>query len=238
VAIASPEEQLAIFESLPIAETSSPQVYERQMQIDILLSIRQAKRIEDVRDGKDPHFRIWLTALMFVDNKGFERVGESAIDLRIPRSHWIDHVLNVWKISDLRFLEIKMPSAERKEFIRAKERLAKAEHLYRSGDYANVLTSLRLAFDAVADAYGGGRAGGDLFSKILADAGINPDVRERLVGAFTSIRHLLHAGPHEPSKDPSQPSTRLPIGREEARFALIAAHAVFEYFSRNVWPGI
>lgn len=44
VAIANPEEQLAVFESLPIAEVSNPQAFERQMQIDVPLGIRQVKK--------------------------------------------------------------------------------------------------------------------------------------------------------------------------------------------------
>ena len=65
-------EQLAIFEAPPMAEVSSVQGYEHQFQVEVPLGIREAKRIEDLRDGKDPRFRISLSGLAQVHNKGFE----------------------------------------------------------------------------------------------------------------------------------------------------------------------
>ena len=38
------------------------------MQLDVPMSVRQVKRIEDVRDEKDPQFRIWPTRLAFAGN--------------------------------------------------------------------------------------------------------------------------------------------------------------------------
>jgi hypothetical protein len=226
-------EQLAIFEAPPLAEISSVQRYEHQFQVEVPLGIRQAKRIEDLRDGKDPRFRISLSGLVHVHNKGFELLRESAIEIIVPRSHWIDHVLNVWGTSDLQLLEIRMPSRTRKEFATMQERLAKAEQLYRVGDYSHVLTSLRLAFEAFAEVYGASRADRNLFDKMLGDN--HPEMRERLRDSFDYICRLLNAGPHEPTPTANQ---QLPIGRNEARFALVAAYAVFEYFSGNGWPTI
>jgi hypothetical protein len=226
-------EQLAVFEALPMVEASSAQGYEHQFQVEVPLGIREAKRIEDLRDGKDPRFRISLSGLAHVHNKGFELLRESAIDIIIPRSHWIDHVLSVWGISDLQLLEIKMPSSTRKEFATAQGRLAKAEQLYRVGDYPHVLTSLRLAFEALAEAYGASRADRNLFDKMLS--GNHPEIREKLCASFDYIYRLLNAGPHEPTPTANE---QLPIGRNEARFALVAAYAVFEYFSGNGWGAL
>jgi hypothetical protein len=38
------------------------------MQLDVPMGVRQVKRIEDVRDEKDPQFRIWPTRLAFAGN--------------------------------------------------------------------------------------------------------------------------------------------------------------------------
>jgi hypothetical protein len=228
--IGNPAEQVATFEAPPMAEGSSIQGYERQFQVDVPLGIRETKRIEDLRDGKNPFFRISLSGLVHVHNKGFELLRESAIDIIVPRSHWIDHVLNVWGTSDLQLLEIRMPSTTRKEFATMQERLAKAEQLYRVGDYSHVLTSLRLAFEAFAEVYGASRADRNFFDKMLADN--HPEMREKLRDTFDYIYRLLNAGPHEPTPTANQ---QLPINRNEARFALVTAYAVFEYFSGNGW---
>ena len=125
-----------------------------------------------------------------------------------------------------------MPSSNQ-EFATTRERLAKAEQLYRVGDYPHVLTSLRLAFEAFAAVYGASRTDKNLFDKILV--GAHPEVREKLRDSFDYIYRLLNVGPHEPAPTVNQ---QLPIGRNEARYALVTAYAVFEYFSRNEWPGV
>jgi len=226
-------EQLATFEAPPLAEESGPQNYERQFQVDVPIRLHEAKRIEDLRDGKDPHFQISLSGLVHIRNKGFELLRDAAINVTVPRSHWIDHVLNIWGISELQLLQVKMPTSTRKELAAARERLAKAEQLYRLGDYSHVLTSLRLAFEAFAEAYGANRADRNLFDKLLADK--NAEVREKVRDSFDYIYRLLNVGPHEPTPVGNQ---QVPIGRNEARFALVASHAVFEYFSGTGWPDV
>jgi hypothetical protein len=123
-----------------------------------------------------------------------------------------------WGTSDLQLLEIRMPSRTREEFATMQERLAKAEQLYRVGDYSHVLTSLRLAFEGFAEVYGASRADRNLFDKILG--GNHPEMREKLRDSFDYICRLLNAGPHEPTPTANQ---QLPIGRIEARFALVGS---------------
>jgi hypothetical protein len=101
------------------------------------------------------------------------------------------------------------------------------------GDYPHVLSSLRLAFEALAEAYGASRADRNLFDKMLS--GNHPEIREKLRDSFDYIYRLLNAGPHEPTPTANQ---QLPIGRNEARFALITAYAVFEYFSGTGWQNL
>ena len=197
------------------------------------IGIRAAKRLEEVRDGQDPYLRIWLSGLAFVQDQRFCCLTASVMDITIPRSHWADRVLRIWGISDLQILEIGLPSSNIIEFSVAKDRLARAEPEYRVGDYPQVLSSLRLAFEAVAKHYRATRVDKNLFDKMLA--GSHGEIRTKLRDSFYHIYDLLNMGPHEPIGTEQTP---LPISRDEARFALITTHAIFEFFSRNGWPGV
>lgn len=49
---------LTSFEAPPLAEASGLNSYERVLNVTVPLDIRQVKHIEEVRDGKDPYFKI------------------------------------------------------------------------------------------------------------------------------------------------------------------------------------
>jgi len=155
------------------------------------------------------------------------------LQLQVPRSHWIDNVLNRWNVSDLRLLEITAPTNGRKELAVAYTRLEKAERLYRTGDYPHVLTELRSALAAVAACYSAQQADKNTFDRMLINS--HPKVREKLREAFHDFAGFLHLGPHEPSPTPESP---VPISRHDARLALVTTHAIFEYFASEGWPGI
>jgi hypothetical protein len=227
--------ELVSFEAPPLAEVSSPQPYDRLVNMMVPLDPRQIKHIEEVRDGKNPIFSIHLTGLVAVQpNNEFEQLRDIVLQLQVPRSHWIDRALNVWGISDLRTLEIKLPSDSRKEMASARERLARAEQLYRTGDYSHVLTELRSAFNALGEGYSGGKeVDKSTWEKMLVNT--HPSARGQLLELFSEFRNFLHLGPHEPLPTLQAP---IPISRHDARFALIVAHAIFEYFSLENWPGI
>jgi hypothetical protein len=156
-----------------------------------------------------------------------------SLDISVPRSHWIDMALKPWGVSDLRLLEIKFPGASHKEMATARHRLEQAEEFYRAGNYPQVLTELRNAFDAIAQVYSQKGVGKDAWEELLAHT--HAGVRERLLETLASFRKVLHLGPHQPLPTAQTPT---PISRQDARFALIVSHAVFEYFSAENWPGI
>jgi hypothetical protein len=223
---------LASFEAPPLAETSDANSREHHLQVDVPLDIRQIKRIEELRDGKDLILRLILSGLVALQGSGeFVRLQEIALQLQVPRSYWIDRALNPWKISDLRLLEINAPTNRQKEIVSAQQKLTKAEQFYRTGDYPQVLTELRNAFDAMLESPQ--QSPKATLEKMLVNA--HPKVREQLQKTFLSFRDLLHLGPHEPSSTPEVP---VPISRHDARFALVTAHAIFEYFASDNWPGI
>ena len=134
LSIASENTDLASFETPPIAETSGPNSYERSLSVEVPLDIRQIKHIEELRDGKDLVLRITLTGLVAFDvNNEFERLQEQTLHLHVPRSHWIDRALNVWKISDLRLLEINPPTNGNKEIVRHSRSLPKPSSFTEQG---------------------------------------------------------------------------------------------------------
>lgn len=226
--------ELACFEAPPLAETSNTNSFERQLSLNIPLNIRQIKRMEELRDGKDPFFNVTLTALIFIGpTNEFEQLRDLTLQLQVPRSHWIDNVLSRWNVSDLRLLEISPPTNGRKELGLAYARLGQAEHFYRTGDYPHVLTELRSAFAAVAACYSAQQADKNTFDKMLINS--HPKVREKLREAFHDFAGFLHLGPHEPSPTPETAAT---ISRHDARLALVTAHAIFEYFASESWPGV
>lgn len=234
VAVGNENTELATFEAPPLAETSNNNSYERQLGVNVPLTLRQVKHIEELRDGKNPFFNLTFTGLVAIQpSYEFEQLRELTLQLHVPRSHWIDNVLNRWNISDLRLLEINPPTMGRKELALAYSRLGQAEHFYRTGDYPHVLTELRSAFAAVAACYSAQQADKNAFDKMLINT--HPKVREKLREAFHDFAGFLHLGPHEPSPTQEVP---VPISRHDARFALVTAHAIFEYFASESWPGI
>jgi len=225
---------VAMSEHPPLVEDAYPNVYDRAVNLSVPLSLAQIKHIEDVRCGQNLLLRATLSGLVgFKQTNEFERLQDMTLQVAVPRSHWIDMALKPWGISDLRLLEIEIPGESRKEMVTARERLERAEGLYRIGDYPHVLTELRNAFDAIAQAYSQKGVGKDAWEQILTHT--HSGVRDKLLGSFAAFRDFLHLGPHQP-----MPSTQTPtvISRQDARFALIVAHAIFEYFSSENWPGI
>jgi hypothetical protein len=218
----------------PIAEDSMPHAYERPVNLSVSLTMQQIKHIEDLRNGNNLLLRITLSGLVLLKQPNeFERLQDMNLQVTIPRSHWIDTALKSWGVSDVRLLEIRFPGDSHKEMLTARERLGRAEELYRIGDYPHVLTELRNAFDAIAQAYSQKGVGKDAWEQILTHT--HMDVRGKLLGSFSAFRDFLHLGPHQPMPTAHAP---VPISRQDARYALIVAHSIFEYFSAENWPGI
>jgi hypothetical protein len=235
LSLANTNDTVAALDSEPMAMQSGPQAYDQRLDLKAPLTLGQIKRIEELRDGKNPCFRITLTALVMLHTtpRDFERASDAQLYVTVPRSHWIDQVLNIWNVSDLRLLEISAPRDGRKEIVLAQERLAQAENFYRTADYPQVLTELRSAFTAIAECYSCKQADQNAFGKMLVNT--HPAMRERLRQSFGYFCAVLNTGPHEP---PPTPEVPMPVSRQDARVALVVAHAIFEYFSSQSWPGI
>jgi hypothetical protein len=232
--VGSENQPVATVEHLPIAEESLPNPFDRTVNLSAPLTLTQIKHIEDIRDGKNLLLKITLSGLVVLKQSNeFEKLQDMVLEVSIPYSHWIETSLKAWRVSDLRVLEIKFPGDSRKEMATARARLERAEALYRIGDYPHVLAQLRSAFDAMAEAYSEKGVSKEAWEEILGYT--HADVRNKLRDTFATFRKFLNLGPHEPLPTPE---TLTPISRQDARFALVVAHAIFEYFSSENWPGI
>jgi hypothetical protein len=225
---------VATVEHPPLAEDSSPNPYDRVVTLSVPLTLAQIKHIEDIRDGSNLLLRITLSGLVVLkQTHEFERLQDMNLQVTVPRSHWIDTALKTWGVSDLRLLETKFPGDNPKQMATARARLERAEELYRIGDYPHVLAQLRSAFDAIAEAYSPKGVSKEAWEEILVHT--HAGVRDKLLESFAAFRQFLNLGPHEPLPTAQTPT---PIARQDARFALIVAHAIFEYFSTENWAGI
>lgn len=226
--------ELARFEKEPLLEKSSSGSHDRTLSMEVPLDVRQIKRIEELRDGNSLALKVSLTGLAVLDSSSdFRLLDEVSLQVSVPKSHWIEEVLNKWTVSDLRLLEINFAANGQKELAVANARLAQAELHYRAGAYPQVLTELRSAFAAIAGRYSMEQADRNMFERMLVNT--HPKVREKLRHTFDYCCRFFDLGPHEPNPTPEVPT---PISRHDARFALITAHAIFEYFASENWPGI
>ena len=224
--------EFAAFDVGPVSEASHPEPFFRQQEAFVALNRQQAGRFEDARAGKDANFQIMLTGLLWYPaQQKFEvtRASSGNLELSVPRSHWIDRVLSVWNLSHTRLIEIKFPgTAAGENFRNSYARVEEAERLYASAQYKQTLTTLRLSFEGLAKSLEFQSAGKDFFDSLFVS--VHPDKREKATEALTGLYRFLHLGPHEQSNHPDSDGQAV-VTRQDARFALITAHAIFEYIT-------
>lgn len=151
------------------------------------------------------------------------------LDVVVPRSLWVDRVLSAWNLSNIKVLEVRFPGNTAGEnFRNAYARVEEAEKHFTSGQYKQVLTSLRLSFEGLAKSFGSQAAGKEFFESLFASS--HPEKREKARDALTGIYRFLNLGPHEQANHPDSDGQAV-VTRQDARFALIMAHAIFEYIT-------
>jgi hypothetical protein len=197
------------------------------------LDRHRVKRFEDARAGNDAHFQISLSCLLWLPAKPkFEHEPyRKYLEVQIPKSHWVEKVVSVWNLSNLKVVEIEFPGNQAGEnFRKSYACVEEAERLFANGQYKQVLTTLRLSFEALANSLA--FDGPDKVRKSLESlfAGSHQEKVLKASEALTAFYRFLHLGPHE---QPSQPDSegQPVVSRQDARFALITAHAIFEYIT-------
>lgn len=91
-------------------------------------------------------------------------------------------------------------------------RVEEAEKLFANGHYKQVLTVLRLAFEALAKSFRVEKASKEFFESLFVSA--HPQKKEKARDALTYFYKFLHLGPHEQGSptDSNQPVvTRLSL---------------------------
>lgn len=224
--------EFASFDVGPLAEVPNPDPFFRQQDALVSLDRQQINRFEEGRAGKDAYFQVMLTGLLwYPEQQKFEvtRSSSGFLEMSVPRSHWIDRVLTPWNLSHVKVIEIKFPrTAAGENFRTSYARLEESERLFASGQYKQVLTTLRISFEGLAKSLGFQAAGKDFFESFFVSA--YPEKREKARDALTGIYRFLHLGPHEQTvhvESGDQPV----VMRADARLALTLAYAIFEYIT-------
>jgi len=201
----------------------------------VALDRLRIKRFEDTRAGGDAHFQIMLSSLVwYPGEQKFDAPQSSGyLDVVVPKSHWAEKVVSAWNLSHIRVVEIEFPKNITGENFRASyARVEEAEKLFASGHYKQVLTTLRLSFEALALSLGfeGQDHVKNCFESLFASS--HPEKKEKARNALTGIYRFLHLGPHEHANHPDS-NPQPVVTRQDARFALTLAYAIFEYITPN-----
>ena len=229
--LSQPLGELAGFDVGPLAEVPNPEPFFRQQEALVSLDRQRIKRFEDARAGNDAYLQIMLSCLVWYPAlQKFEVVRSSGyLEVQVPKSHWVERVVSVWNLSNIKLVEIHFPRGTAGENFRASyARVEEAEKLFASGHYKQVLTTLRLSFEALANSLGFERRVKECFESLFASS--HPDKKEKASEALAGLYRFLHLGPHEQANQPD-PSGQPVISRQDARFALTLAHAIFEYIT-------
>jgi hypothetical protein len=225
--------EFASFEVGPLAVDSTANPFYRQHQVTILLDRQRIGRFEDSRSGGNAQLQLSLSYLLWYpgEQKFETNISSGYLDVVVPKSHWAEQVVSIWNLSNIKVVEIKFSQSTAGESFRASyARVEEAEKLFANGQYKQVLTTLRLAFEALA--LGLGFEDQDRVKKCFESlfASSHTEKKEKARETLTAIYRFLHLGPHEHANH-SDSSTQPVVTRQDARFALTLAYAIFEYIA-------
>lgn len=223
--------EFAGFDAGPLAEVSNAHAFFRQMGVTLDLDRARIKKFEEARSGRDARLDVSFSTLLWVHNKQeFRRVVSGrTLQVAVPRSHWADQVLAKWNLSSVKLVEISFPSYDAGEHFRgAYARVEEAEKHFANGQYKEALTALRRSFEGLANNLGYGGRVKECIGHLLSNA--HPEKRQKATEALFALYRFLHLGPHEQASQPSAGGEPVVL-RQDARFALTMAHAIFEYIT-------
>ncbi|MGH9711761.1 MAG: hypothetical protein ACRD5M_00470 [Candidatus Acidiferrales bacterium] len=147
----------------------------------------------------------------------------------MPRSQWVDKVLSAWNLSKIKVVEINFPGNTAGENFRASyTKIEAAEKLFANGQWKQTLGELYSAFEALAKASGFAKPDQQFFAGVLSE--LHPVKKEIFKQALDAFCDLLHLGRHEPK----EAAETFAVSPRDARFALIMAHAIFEYITSEI----
>ena len=222
---------LAEFEARPLSEESNSGAFFRQLYIEIPLDLPTIEKFEEARSRGDAFLFVSFSGLLWFPKEAkFEKI-TSASDLQfsVPRSTWTDQVLPRWGLSTVKLVEIRFPQGTAGDnFRNAYARVEAAEKSFANGLYKQVLTELRLSFEALAISLEFKGQVKECLESLFADS--HPDKREKARDALNGLYRFLHLGPHEQGGQ-AEAGGQPVVLRRDARFALTMAYAIFEYIT-------
>jgi hypothetical protein len=224
--------EFASFELNPLAAVPNATPFYRQHEAMVTLDRQRIKRFEELRSGKDAYFQIMFSSLLWypAERKFEAEPSRGSFEVFVPKSHWADKVVSAWNLSNIKVIEIEFPrSAAGENFRVSYARLGEAEKLFTNGQYKQVLTTLRLSFEALAISLGyDNKHLRECFESLFASS--HPDKKEKARDALAAIYKFLHLGPHEQVNQADRSGEPV-ISRQDARFALTMAYTIFEYIT-------
>src|SRR5208283_1720628 len=212
--------EIASFELSPLALLPNPSPFFRQQEATVLLDRQRIRRFEEARSGADAQLQFNLSSLVWYPaGQKFDAPRSSGyLDIVVPKSHWVEKVVSVWNLSHLKLIEIEFPkSATGENFRTSYARVEEAEKQFASGQYKQVLTTLRLSFEGLAKSLDFEKPGKEFFESLFASA--HPEKKEKGRDALIGIYRFLHLGPHEQANH-ADPNAQPVVTRQDARFAL------------------
>lgn len=225
----NPIGEFAKFEAGPLAEVSNASVYERQHEVVVPLDRVRVRRFEDARGGANANLRISFSALVWfpAPQSTFAAIqASSELQVLVPKSHWVDQVVQPWGLESVKFIEITFPKSEAGEKFRAAYlHVDAAEKLFANGQYKQVLAELYSCFEGLAKSMNLGKPDQQFFAQLLAE--LHPTKKESAKRTLDNLCDFLHLGRHEAEEAPEA----FGISRGDARFALIMSQAVLEYIT-------
>src|SRR5260370_19719618 len=181
-----PVGEFANFDVGPLAEVPNTSPFFRHQEAVVSLDRHRIKRFEDARAGNDSYIQITLCCLIWYPaQQRFEVTRSSGyLEVQVPKSHWAEKVVSVWNLSNIKVVDIQFPKGTAGENFRASyTRVDEAEKLFANGQYKQVLTTLRLSFEALANSLGFERRVRDCFESLFASS--HPDKKEKSRDAVT-----------------------------------------------------
>lgn len=223
--------EFARFEVGPLALVPIPTPFFRPQEAVVELDRLRFRRFEDARDGRDAHFQITLSALVwYPTQQRFDvSVSSGPLGVLVPRSYWIDNILPQMNLSNSKVIEVTFAGSTGENFRASYGRIEEAEKLFASGLYKQMLTSLRLAFEGLSKSFGFEKPSKEFFESLFANA--HPEKKEKASAALTAVYKFLHLGPHEHTTSTPNTNDQPVVTRQDARFALTMAYTVFEYIT-------
>ena len=95
-------ETLADFDAGPLVQDSTLDAVPQQLSVEVVLDFPKIKKFEDARGGSDAFLSLGLSGIAWFPKLAkFERImSESDLQLKIPRSIWVDQVLPPWRLAE------------------------------------------------------------------------------------------------------------------------------------------